>query len=182
VKVVLHDHTTGLGQEVRELVQRKLARLERHFDKVIEAEIEFSEKHRSSDLTWFICRIHLRLDGHRAPVLHALERGGDAQTAFDLAMDKIDRQVVAFKEKVTHRRQASSAVRVPPVPAAPPRRDSEPERMRLKVRPMSVAEASSELMADSQPFLVYQDEDSGELQIMVKRADGSLAVIEPVVS
>ena len=179
MKVVLHDRTNGLGQEVRELVQRKLARLERHFGKVVEAEIEFSEKHRSSDLTWFVCRIHLRLDGHRAPALHALERGADPQTAFDLAMDKIDRQVVAFKEKVTHRRQATSPVRVPPAPLGPVR-PREPERLRLKVRPMSVAEASAELMADSQPFLVYVDEDSGELQIMVKRADGSLAVFEPV--
>ena len=47
---------------------------------------------------------------------------------------------------------------------------------------MSVSDASSELLADSQPFLVYLDEDSGDLQIMVKRADGSLAVIEPVVT
>ena len=180
MKVVLHDRTNGLGQEVRELVQRKLTRLERHFGKVIEAEVEFSEKHRSSDLTWFVCRIHLRLDGHRAPVLHALERGGDPQTAFDLAMDKIDRQVVAFKEKVTHRRQPVSPVRVPPAPVGPTR-SVEPERLRLKVRPMSVAEASAELIADSQPFLVYLDEDSGELQIMVRRADGSLAVLEPVV-
>jgi sigma 54 modulation/S30EA-like ribosomal protein len=62
-----------------------------------------------------------------------------------------------------------------------PERASEPERLRLKVRPMSIDEASSELLADSQPFLVYLDEDSGDLQIMVKRADGSLAVIEPVV-
>jgi putative sigma-54 modulation protein len=147
---------------------------------VLEAEIEFSEKRRSSDLTWFVCRIHLRLDGHRAPVLHAMERGADPQTALDLAMDKIDRQVVAFKEKVTHRRQPSSPVRVPPAPPQRPRLD-EPERLRLKVRPMSVTDASAELMADSQPFLVYLDEDSGELQIMVKRADGSLAVIEPVV-
>jgi len=69
---------------------------------------------------------------------------------------------------------------VPPTPAAPVR-PAEPERMRLKVRPMSVEEASAELMADSQPFLVYVDEDSGELHIMVKRADGSLAVLEPVV-
>jgi putative sigma-54 modulation protein len=180
VKVVLHDRTNGLGQEVRDLVQRKLSRLDRHFGKVIEAEIEFSEKHRSSDLSWFVCRIHLRLDGHRAPVLHALERGADPQTAFDLAMDKIDRQVVAFKEKVTHRRQPVSPVRVPVAPSPPPR-PAEPERMRLKVRPMSVSDASAELLADSQPFLVYLDEDSGELQIMVKRADGSLAVIEPVV-
>jgi putative sigma-54 modulation protein len=179
VKVVLHDRTNGLGQEVREAALRKLARLDRHFGKVLEAEVELSEKRRSSDLTWFVCRIHLRLDGHRAPVLHAMERGTDPLTALDLAIDKIDRQVVAFKEKVTHRRQATSPVRVPPSPPARTRAD-EPEQLRVKVRPMSVSDASAELTADSQPFLLYQDEDSGELQIMVKRADGSLAVISPV--
>ena len=51
----------------------------------------------------------------------------------------------------------------------------------MKLRPMSQAEAVSELQADSQPVVVYLDEDSGEIQIMVRRADGSLAVIEPVV-
>ena len=29
--------------------------------------------------------------------------------------------------------------------------------------------------------VVYLDEDSGEIQILVRRADGSLAVIEPIV-
>ena len=183
MKVVLHDRTNGLGQEVRESVQRKLTRLERHFGKVLEAEVEFSEKRRTSDLSWFVCSIHLRLDGHRAPVLHAKERGADPISALDLVLDKLDRQLVSFKEKVTHRRQPVSPVRVPVEDAervgAP--RSSEPERLRLKVRPMSISEASSELLADSQPFLVYLDEDSGDLQIMVKRADGSLAVIEPVI-
>jgi putative sigma-54 modulation protein len=181
VKVVLHDRTHGLGQEVREGAQRKLTRLERHFGKVLEAEVEFSEKRRSSDLSWFVVTIHLRLDGHRAPVLHASERGTDPLSALDIALDKLDRQVVAFKEKVTHRRQSTSPVRVPAeTETASAARSSEPERLRQKLRPMSISEASAELMADSQPFLVYLDEDSGEIQIMVKRADGSLAVIEPV--
>jgi ribosome hibernation promoting factor len=182
VKVVLHDRTNGLGQEVREGAERKISRLERHFGKVLEAEVELSEKRRSSDLSWYVCTIHLRLDGHRAPVLHAQERGADPLAALDVALDKIDRQVVAFKEKVTHRRQSTSPVRVP-AEAEPstPAGSGEPERLRLKLRPMSISEASTELMADSQPFLVYLHEDSGEIQIMVKRADGSLAVIEPVV-
>ena len=180
MKVVLHDRTNGLGQEVRDTVQRKLDRLARHFGKVLEAEVEFSEKRRSSDLTWFVCRVHLRLDGHRAPVLHAMERGGDPQEALDLALDKIDRQLVTFKEKVTHRRQPVSPVRVPPARAVRARAQTL-ERLRLKLRPMSEAEAVSELQADSQPVVVYLDENSGEIQIMVRRADGSLAVIEPVV-
>lgn len=179
MKVVLHDRTNGLGQEVRGAAQRKLNRLERHFGKIVEAEVEFSEKSRTSDLSWFVCRVHLRLDGRRAPALHAMERGADPQTALDLAIDKIDRQLVAFKDKITRRRQPTSPVRVPPEPARPARHE-EPERLRLKLRPLSVADASAELMADSEPFLVYVDEVSGDIQIMVKRADGSLAVLEPV--
>jgi len=182
VKVVLHDRTDGLGQEVREGAQRKLTRLERHFGKVLDAEVEFSEERKRSGLATTVCRISLHLDGRRTPVLYARERGTDPQSALDLALDKIDRQVVAFKEKVTRRKQQASPVRVPAEPARRGQeRSPEPERMRLKLRPMSVSEASSELLADSQPFLVYLDEDSGEIHIMVKRADGSLAVIEPVI-
>jgi putative sigma-54 modulation protein len=181
VKVVLHDRTNGLGQEVREVAQRKLARLERHFGKVLEAEVEFSEKSRTSDLSWFVCRVHLRLDGHRAPVLHAMERGADPTTALDLALDKIDRQLTAFKDKIKHRRQAVSPVRVPVSSEPPTRRRTRPERLRLKLRPMSQDEAVSELFADGQPVVVYLAEDTGEIQILVQRADGSLAVIEPVV-
>lgn len=182
MKVVLHDRTNGLGQEVRETAQRKLDRLGRHFARVVDAEVEFTEERKPSDLTTFVCRIKVHLDGRRAPTLYSHERGTDAQSAFDLALDKIDRQLVAFKEKVTHRRQPVSPLRVPVEPATEaPGRHAEPERLRLKLRPMSISEASAELLADSQPFLVYLDEDSGEIQIMVKRADGSLAVIEPVV-
>jgi putative sigma-54 modulation protein len=182
VKVVLHDRTNGLGQEVREGAERKLDRLARHFGKVVDAELEFSEERKQSDLTTFVCRIIVHLDGRRTPVLTARERGQDPQTALDLALAKIDRQVVAFKEKITHRRQATSPVRVPP--AAEPearKRSEEPERLRLKLRPMSEEEAVSELQADGQPVVVYLNEDSGEIQILVRRADGSLAVIEPVV-
>ena len=181
MKVVLHDRTNGLGQEVRDTARRKLTRLERHFPKVVDAEVEFSEEQKRSGLAIFVCRINLHLDGRRAPVLHARERGADPQSALDLALDRIDRQLVAFKEKVTHRKQAPSPVRVPPDEGRAKRRSAEPERLRLKLKPMSEAEAISELQADSQPYVVYLDEDSGEIQILVRRADGSLAVIEPIV-
>ncbi len=181
MKVVLHDRTNGLGQEVRDPALRKLNRLERHFGKVVDAEVEFSEEQKRSGLAISVCRINLHLDGRRTPVLHARERGADPQSALDLALDRIDRQLVAFKEKVTHRKQAVSPVRVPPQEGRAKRRPAAPERLRLKLRPMSEAEALSELQADSQPFVIYLDEDSGEIQILVRRADGSLAVIEPIV-
>lgn len=178
--MVLHDRTNGLGQEVRDTAHRKLSRLERHFGRVADAEVEFSEERKRSGLATTVCRINLHLDGRRTPILSARERGADPQSALDLALDKIDRQVVRHKEKVTHRKQATSPVRVP-LPEERAVRSSEPERLRLKVRAMTVEEAVSELQADTQPFLVFLNEDSGSLHIAVRRADGSLAVIEPIV-
>ncbi|HVH66148.1 MAG TPA: ribosome-associated translation inhibitor RaiA [Candidatus Acidoferrum sp.] len=181
MKVVLHDRTNGLGQEVRETAHRKLSRLERHFGRVADAEVEFSEERKRSGLATTVCRINLHLDGRRTPILSARERGADAQSALDLALDKIDRQVVRHKEKVTHRKKPSSPVRIPEPEEAPAERSSEPERLRLKLRTMTVTDAVSELSADTQPFLVFLDEDTGSTLIAVQRADGSLAVIEPVI-
>jgi len=180
VKVVLHDRTNGLGQEVREQAERKLERLTRHFGKVAEAEVDFSEERKRSGLTTTVCRINVHMDGRRSPVLSAHERGADAQSALDLALDKIDRQVVKHKEKITNRKQAlPPARRERPVVAE---RDEEVERIRLKLQPMALTDAVASLEADGQPFLVYLDEDSGAIMIAARRADGSVAVFEPVVT
>jgi putative sigma-54 modulation protein len=182
VKVVLHDRTDGVGQEVRETAERKLARLERHFEKVADADVDFSEERKRSGLATIVCRINVHLDGRRTPVLSAHERGADAMSALDLALDKIDRQVVKYKDKVTHRKKSVSALRVPAEDAEGEARSPEPERIRMKLRPMSISEAVSELEADGQAFFVFLDEDSGAIEIVVRRADGTVAVIEPIVT
>jgi len=181
VKVVLHDRTDGVGQEVRENAERKLARLARHFGKVAEADVDFSEERKRSGLATIVCRINIHLDGRRTPLLSAHERGADALSALDLALDKIDRQVVKYKEKVTHRKKPLSAVSMPPEDGEEAR-SPEPERIRLKLRPMTVSEAVAELEADGQAFYVYLDEDSGTMQIVARRADGTVSVIEPIIT
>ncbi|MGA8921669.1 MAG: ribosome-associated translation inhibitor RaiA [Candidatus Dormiibacterota bacterium] len=182
MRVVLHDRTNGLGQEVRENAHLKLSRLARHFGKVAEAEVDFSEERKRSGLATTVCRINVHLDGRRSPVLSAHERGADPQSALDLALDKIDRQVVKHKEKVTRRKKPLSPVRVPEPDSEAEARSSEPQRVRMKVLPMTMSDAVSKLESDSQAFLVFLDESSGVVQIAVKRADGSVAVIEPVVT
>jgi putative sigma-54 modulation protein len=182
VKVVLHDRTDGVGQEVRETAERKLTRLERHFEKVADAEVDFSEERKRSGLATIVCRINVHLDGRRTPVLSAHESGADAMSALDLALDKIDRQVVKYKDKVTHRKKPVSALRVPAEDDAGEARSPEPERIRMKLRPMSISEAVSELEADGQAFFVFLNEDSGAIEIVARRADGTVAVIEPIVT
>jgi putative sigma-54 modulation protein len=103
-------------------------------------------------------------------------------SALDLALDKIDRQVIKYKDKVTHRKKALSPLRVSSADDSGEARSPEPERIRMKLRPMSIAEAVAELDADGQAFHVFLDEDSGAIEIVVRRADGTVAVIEPIIT
>ena len=180
MKVVLNDRTAGLSPELKDYAQRKLSRLERHFGKVAEVEVEFTEEHKRFGTATHVCRIKVHVDGRRTPVLSAHERGADAQAALDLALDKIDRQVVKLKEKRTNRKHVVSAVRVPAEDPGPERLD-EPERIRMKLKPQTISEAVEELESDGQSFHVFLEEDSGSIEIVFKRADGSVAVIEPIV-
>lgn len=182
MKVVLHDHTGELTPALREYAERKLSRLERHFGKVADAEVDFTPERKRSGLVTVVCRINVHFDGRRANPLTAHEKGPDVQAALDLAFDKIDRQVVKTKEKRTHRKQAASAIRIPPDEPGPTRTGGEPERIRMKLRAETVEQAVAELMADGQNFHVFLEEDSGEIEIAFMRADGSIAIIEPVVT
>ena len=180
MKVVLHDRTDLLGPDLREYAQRKLTRLAHHFGKVAEAEVEFSPERKRNGLTTVLCRINVHVDGRRTPLLSAHEKGADPQAAFDLAFDKIDRQVVKLKEKRTNRKKATSPVRVPQLEEGK-EKSTEPERIRMKLRPMSVEDAISELQSDGQSFHVFLDEDSGLVEVAFRRTDGSVGIIEPIV-
>ena len=180
MKVVLHDHTGELTPALREYAERKLTRLERHFGRVADVEVDFTAERKRSGLSTVICRINVHFDGRRANTLTARESGADVQAALDLALDKIDRQVVKTKEKRTQRKQPVSAVRVPVEEPGPERLD-EPERIRMKLKIETVEEAVKELEEDGQNFHVFLEEASGEIEIAFMRADGSVAIIEPVV-
>jgi putative sigma-54 modulation protein len=181
VKVVLNDRTDGLPPQLKVYAERKLARLERHFGRVADADVDFSEERKRFGLATTVCRINVHVSGRRTPVLSAHERGVDAQSALDLALDKIDRQVVKLKERRTHRHLEVSPNRVPVRKKPSQSRTAEPERIRLKLLPESVEQAVAELDSDGQAFHIFLDEFSGGIQIAFRRLDGSVAIIEPVV-
>ncbi len=180
MKVVLNDRTDGLPPALKVYAERKLTRLERHFGKVADAEVDFSEERKRFGLATVVCRINVHVSGRRAPVLSAHERGVDAQSALDLALDKIDRQVVKLKEMRTHRHLEVSPIRQPARKKSEPR-TAEPERIRVKLLPESQEQAIAELVSDGEAFHIFLDEFSGGIQIAFRRADGTVAIIEPVI-
>ena len=167
---------------MKEYAQRKLERLARHFGRVADAEVDFSKEAKRFGLDVTVCRITIHVDGRRTPVLSAHERGADPQAALDMALDKIDRQVVKLKEKIKIEKKRSTAAVVVGEDEEPAAElAGEPERVRLKLRPESLADAEAALDS-GRPFYVFLDEMSGAVSVCYRRPDGGLTVIEPVVT
>jgi putative sigma-54 modulation protein len=180
--VLVHDRTEGIPNRLVQYAEQRLLRLGRHFDRVQEVEVEFEDESRRASGSNRLVRITVRTDGHRHPVAHAHETAPDARAALDLALDKIDRQVVKLKEKIKIERKRAAL----PIEADRDEADGghggELERVRLKLRPESLQDAEAALATGRHPFYVFLDESSGMVNVCFRRPDGGLTVIEPVVT
>jgi putative sigma-54 modulation protein len=140
--------------------------------------------------------------------LHGEAGGKDIGAALGAAVDKIDRQARRLKERwKDHKRRApvapaaaAAAARParkagrakPPAPATSPSavagarlriegEDGHPRviRARRRVKPMSVDEAAVEVTNGGDPFLVFRNAATDAVNVLFRRPDGNLGLIEP---
>ena len=181
MKVVIHDRTERLPARLRSDAERKLSRLSRHFDRVLEAEVHFEEESRRSRERSVVSRILVHAVGRKAPVLKAQERAADEKAALDLALDKIDRQVRKLKERRRDRRAVGPGeMTVAMNGAAPKTPSAELDVVRRHLKPESLDQARRHLDTDDSQFHLFLNEESGEVNLIYRRADGGLRVIEPL--
>jgi putative sigma-54 modulation protein len=179
--VLVHDRTEGLPSRLVAYAEGRLERLSRHFDRIAEVEVEFERESRRGSNPNCLVQITVRTDGRRHALAHARETGADARSALDVALDRIDRQVVKLKEKIKIERKRAAMTGVGDLePEEAPGREL--ERIRLKLQPQTVADAEAALAAGGQPCYVFLDESSGMVNVCYRRPDGGLTVIEPVVT
>jgi putative sigma-54 modulation protein len=92
MKLAIHGHHLEVTDALRRYVEDKLDKVRRHFDQVIEAEVQLSVEKLQQK-----AEITLRVSG---TALHAESIDGDLYAAIDALMDKLDRQVLKHKDRM----------------------------------------------------------------------------------
>ncbi|NNC23746.1 ribosome-associated translation inhibitor RaiA [Salinisphaera sp. USBA-960] len=87
----ISGHHVDVTDALRDYVESKMERIERHFDHVIDAEVvlEVAKERHSAEVT-------MQLSGTR---LHAEATEPDMYAAINSMVDKLDRQTRRYKEK-----------------------------------------------------------------------------------
>lgn len=157
---------------LRRYAETKVRRIHKLMKRPVEAHVvlEVSKRRHIAEIT--LSGEHLRVT--------AKEATADLYSAIDLAMDKVERQIQRrVSKRLAHRHDGP-----PPQEPAVRRRAAAPSvaRERVTVEPMRLAEAVRRLARDGAEYLLFQNEKTEVVNLLVRRRDGSLALVEPEVS
>src|SRR5262245_7677508 len=185
------------SDSLKEYAQDKVERVHKYLDRAGEAHVVLSlERHlHHADIT-----IH-----SGAWVLRGREKSEDMYASIDLAMDKIERQLRRYKEKlkthhgrerVHHRQELMNellvrydVVSIPPPDGAeaPPIAQAEPapapgptiiRTNEFLAKPMTVEDAVMQMDLMNNDFLVFTNATSNEMNVVYRRKDGHYGLIE----
>lgn len=88
-----------VNNQLRSSIKKKIARLERHYDQITSVRVILSV-----DKIEYCAEATVHVNGNE---LFADSRASDIQTAVDALVNKLDRQVIKHKEKLTRYRAFS---------------------------------------------------------------------------
>jgi len=174
-----------LTDNVREYVEKKAAKLERYLQEIDEIRVELSHiKSARSALDRQVAQITVHGKGF---ILRSEERADDIHAAFDVALEKVQRQIDRYKGKHYHGRgdgRSASDVLEEDLPV-----DETGEllpliarRKKFIVLPMNEDEAVEQMrLLGHDNFFVFFNAEQNSIQVLYRRRNGSYGLIEPVI-
>ncbi len=106
MNVIIHSHNVPLDQSLKDYAEAKLRRLDRHFDRIVDARLEFDVDGRKSVDPEKTASLHVHVS---RSLLSAKAKARDLHEAVDLVVDKLDEQLRRRKERITTHRGARPA-------------------------------------------------------------------------
>ena len=163
-----------LAPTVRQFIEQKLGKLERHLPNITDFKVEISEEKTKSPQQHFVVQVTLDSNG---TLLRGVERGEDLLKAVGKVAAVMNRQIEHYKGKLYEKGRGSSLARSEFKEEEAPRKVVKVKR--FAVKPMSVAEAIDQMELLGHDFFLFFNADSEELNLLYRRQDGDYGLIEP---
>ena len=173
MQVIISARGCTISPTYRDALTRRLGRLDRLLPKILEAKLVVSrEKHRRTAALTVVAKHH---------TLRSEETAGDLAAAVDLAVTAMDRQVRDLKARTRERKPRRAPARAMAATSAGPAPAEESDlRVRaVRAKPMSLDEAMAQFRLGREQFFVFTNAGTDTLNVLYRRADGGLGLVEP---
>jgi putative sigma-54 modulation protein len=171
MKIEYIARKVDLGDDARQLAEKKLAKIKKYFNDILDVRLEVEQERHL-----FVADLLVRGKDFD---IKSTSQNKDLTTAIQDAIDKLEIQARRAKTKL---KDHKSRGRRPP--SGPKGGRSRPEariveRSTITVKPMSVEEAVMQLERSSSDFLVFRNSSSDAINVLYRRAGQDLGLITP---
>jgi putative sigma-54 modulation protein len=169
-----------VSESIRSYAERKLGKLDNKLAPATQVELELAVERNASIAANHVAEATIWTKG---PTLRAREASGDMKASIDALVEKLERQVIRYRDK-RRRRPGREDGGQPMDPTRATPDESAPSIVKVKqfaVKPMTPEEAVLQLELIGHDFFVFQNADTGDLNVVYRRRDGNYGHIEPQV-
>ena len=161
-----------ISDKLKDIIEKKLEKLEKYFNKDVEVKVACTEQNDR-------CKLEITINSSGLFLRSEVE-SDNMYNNIDLALPKLERQIVKnnkkFKNKFAERIAFDTFEFI----------EKEPEVEKSKVvktktfelDPISVEDAEAYMEAVGHNFYVFLNGETGEINVLYKRNDGNLGLIE----
>ena len=157
-----------LNDELREVIQAKLSKLDKYFDNestAIKVRLKEGNGYNKLELTIIL----------GAVVLRSEVTTDDMNKTIDIALPKLERQIVRHFSRGDAKYKRGASVLSFAMPEAQP---VVSRTKSLKLTPMTVAQALIEIEQVEHDFFVFLNNATDKVSVLYKRGEGDYGVIE----
>lgn len=167
-------------------IENHVKKIKAHFDRVIDINVVLDvEKHRH------IAEVNLHANGVR---IHSKESSSDMYVSVDAVMAKLEKQIRKYKDRINRHQQrpeiSDLSYHHAIIGLQSGNGDEHDEvstetqhhvvlREKLPMKPMTVEEAILQLNLIEEPFLVFSNAETSQVNVIYARDDHTYGLIEP---
>jgi putative sigma-54 modulation protein len=173
VRLQVKGRNVDVSESLKAYAQQKLSKLDKHVGDNARLELELAVERNPSISQNQIAEATIWTKG---PVLRARETSSDMRASIDQLVDKLERQARRYRER---RRRGPS--REQPVEAgpAPEREPTIVKTKQFTITAMTPEDAALQLELVGHDFFVFQNAETGDVNVLYRRRDRGYGLIEP---
>jgi putative sigma-54 modulation protein len=183
LEVEIFGRNMEVTDRIEDYVTKKVSRLDRYLQEIEEARVDVAYiKSARSAQDRQVAQITVRGKGF---ILRSEERSDDIFSAFDTAMEKMQRRIERYKGKLNRGRgDGRSAAEVVPMETVEEESGELgpviARRKRFMLVPMDELEALEQMeLLGHEMFFVFYNANTNGINVLYKRRDGTYGLIEP---
>lgn len=173
MNIIVTGRQIEITPALKSYAEKKIKKIKRYLSNITEATVTINiEKYRHK------VEVLLKVNG---VLIQAEGITGDLYASIDEVVDKLERQIKKYKEKlVSHRKPEGRAPGIPSETKSAEEIGRIIKNKRFELKPMSPDEAVLQMELLDKDFFIFTNDNSGDINVVYRRKDGNFGLIEPI--